>query len=103
MASLKPKLFCGVAFIRTGVPSSRARVGATDPEAGYDACNLRHNTCQTTAQKISRATPPHRQNQPDVALFTSDCESETGNYKDQVPNCQARTARARESVLISPS
>src|SRR6266576_1064934 len=39
--------------------------------------------------KNSRATPPHRQNLPDVAQLTSDVESETGDYNSRSFNCQA--------------
>ena len=48
----------------------------------------------------SRATPPHRQNQPDVALFTSDCESETGNYKGQAFNCQGAGPLERKPLAL---
>lgn len=54
-----------------------------------DAFNLRHNNCQTT-DLISRATPPHRQNQLSVALFASDRSSETGDYIDRSVRCQGR-------------
>src|SRR6266699_1256810 len=42
-----------------------------------------------TALIISRATPPHRQNQPSVAVLTSDYVPETGNYNGRGLNCQA--------------
>src|SRR5215211_2437893 len=37
-----------------------------------------------------RATPPHRQNHLDVALFTPDTWSETGDYTDVGCLCQAK-------------
>jgi len=53
-----------------------------------DACHLRHNICQP-AVLIADATPPHRQNQLDVALFASDRLSETADYTDGCELCQA--------------
>src|SRR5258705_13013260 len=64
VASLKPKLFCGVALMGEKFPSARVRVGA----ANCDAYHLRHNNCQTTILLSGRATPPHLQNQLDVAF-----------------------------------
>jgi hypothetical protein len=53
MASLKPKLFCGVAFRTKGRLTLQARTRWNNwPLAGRDACNLRHNTCQTTVLKL---------------------------------------------------
>ena len=54
---------------------------------------LRHNMCQTTVVTTSRATPLHRQNRLNVALFTSDYQPETGNYKDPALNCQVNVIR----------
>jgi hypothetical protein len=58
-------------------------------EASRDADHLRHNNCQT-AELHGRATPPHRQNQLDVALFAFRHVSETGDYTDASLMCQAK-------------
>ena len=92
MASLKPKLFCGVAFRTKGVidPSSAQALEQLAFQPSHDACNLRHNICQTTVLKpVGQRLHTDRTNQ--TLHFTSDCESETGNYKGQGFNCQART------------
>ncbi len=88
---LKPKLFCGVASLdkKAAGPFTRACAGALDhfqPIATHAIyATIIVKRLRPTA---SRATPPHRQNQPDVALCTSDRESETGNYKGQGLYCQ---------------
>jgi hypothetical protein len=81
LASLKPKLFCGVALRRCGRPSGihAARgSGLSRPNAAWPPFSLenragrrglRHNNCQRRHScERSRATPPHRQNLLDVAL-----------------------------------
>ena len=70
MASLKPKLFCGVAFRTKGRLALQARRRWEQLAVG------RSRRMQFTPQYLSndcsevtsRATPPHRQNQPDAAL-----------------------------------
>ncbi len=61
MASLKPKLFCGVAFRMKGGLTLQARRRWNNwPWASRDACNLRHNTCQSTVssnQSGNASTP----------------------------------------------
>jgi hypothetical protein len=96
VASLKPT-FLWRRIYRDEKTESLSRVSRVGAQNKNNATrdNLRHNNCQTTALIASRATPPHRQNQPDVALLTSDCKSETGNYNGQGWNCQAQ---AREGV-----
>ncbi len=42
---------------------------------------LRHNNFKRLGLLSSRATPPHRQNLLDVALFGSDAWSEMADYK----------------------
>ena len=87
LASLEPKLFCSVAKDEGLFPSKRA--GAGTKGRGRSCSPAIYATIIVKRPKRSRATPPHRQNQPDVALLTSDCQSETGDYKDWVNICQA--------------
>src|SRR6266540_5121835 len=68
-----------------------------------DKCRRDRTTYATIIVKptvfiTGRATPPHRQNQPSVALLTSDYRSETRNYKDRCLNCQARCGAVWRSV-----
>ena len=89
---LKPKLLCGVALLGTRRRWPFTHAYALERLAGFMPIAT-HATYATIIVKrltpiTSRATPPHRQNQPDVALFTSDRESETRNYKGQGLNCQ---------------
>jgi hypothetical protein len=102
MASLEPKLFCGVALYgREGITSARECVGTVDT-TNRDASHLRHNNCQPALLLIGRATPPHRQNLLDVALLPSDCLSETADYTDGGGVCQAtRPASPRISQQSS--
>jgi hypothetical protein len=89
------RLFCGVAFW-TGRPQGLSRVACAGcrllPEGKRQRDRTTYATIfvKPTALLTAGATPPHRQNQPSVALSTSDCMSETANYKGQRLNCQAR-------------
>ena len=73
-----------------------------DYSGGPRRLRLRHNNCQAAAITCSRATPPHRQNQLDVALLTSDAESETPNYKGEGGLCQARLDETKPIYLSQP-
>jgi len=57
VASLKPKLFCGVAFYGEKITFTRACAGAEEVFRG--AGHLRHNTCQPTeiSQSRNASTP----------------------------------------------
>jgi hypothetical protein len=83
--------------------------------SGFDAC-LRWNPGKTratqaayatiivnpAAQSPSRATSPHRQNLLDVALLTSDCQSETVHYNCRAQNCQAAKESRTEPSAVAP-
>jgi len=54
------------------------------------------------SQPGSRATPPHRQNLLDVALLTSDVESETPNYRGEGGLCQAQIKETQPQFPSQP-
>jgi len=88
VASLKPKLFCGVAFMAR---SFLLREYVLERLTGVGRDAYHYATIIVKRPNCSgRATPPHLQNQLDVALFDSDCESETGDYKGVDELCQAQ-------------
>jgi hypothetical protein len=86
VASLKPKLFCGVALIRREVSFARVSVG--------ERVLLRHNNCQTTVLH-GRATPPHLQNQLDVA-----CLLQTMRPKRETIRVQGFTVKRRAGSCV---
>ena len=79
MASLKPKLFCGVALRMKGRLTLQARTCWSNwPLAGRDTCNLRHNTCQTTVSKpVGQRLHTDRTNQTLHLLQTVSPKRET--------------------------
>ena len=111
MASLKPKLFCGVAFSSRGEQTLtvEAHVFAASKRLTALSCK-KHGASRFTPQyyvkrlrllKHSRATPPHRQNLLDVA-FGIGLSVQTGNYTDAAPVCQARTAWFQSASSNTP-
>ena len=72
--------------------SLRASTRGDDrPEVGRDARHLRHNNCQRPLPP-GRATPPHRQNQLDVAYFTSDPHVRNGTLYGRHPLVSSASA-----------
>jgi len=89
VASLKPKLFCGVAFIGEKFPSARVSAGTWPNFDRGDAYHLRHNICQTTVfPLVEQRLHPYRTNWT-LLLFASDLESETADYTEVMELCQA--------------
>ena len=74
MASLEPKLFCGVALLigEKLLHFARVREGTTDPQVDRDACHLRHNNCQRPVTALAEQRLHTDRTNPDVAFVTSD-------------------------------
>ena len=82
-------------------PRGLSRVPALERRANArrDAGNLRHNNCQTdclNCQPGNASTPTEPTGR---CLLTSDCRSETGNYKGRSPNCQAPVRQGIPSLI----
>ena len=96
MASLKPKLFCGVALKGEKFPSARVNAGAVvncdHGDAYYYATIIvKRPSCLLVEQRLH----PDRTNWT-LLLFASDRESETGDYTEVMARCQAlRASRVR--------
>lgn len=87
VASLKPKLFCGVALVGEKFPSARVSVGAT----GETAATLTIYATIIVKRPlllVEQRLHPDRTNWT-LLLFASDPESETANYTDVSGLCQA--------------
>jgi hypothetical protein len=80
MASLEPKLFCGVALLDEKEYLSRGQ--ALDGRKLTETLAIYATIIVNRPIADGRATPPHRQNLPDVALLASDYLSETADYTD---------------------
>jgi hypothetical protein len=93
MASLKPKLFCGVAFRTKGRLTLQAGMRWNNLAAGRDACNyatilVKRLFLINQSGNASTPTEPTRR-----CTSLPDCESETANYKGHCFNCQATDSR----------
>jgi len=86
MASLKPKLFCGVAFWR----EVSFCAGKHWNNRSCGACHLRHNNCQTTSD-TSRSSNASTPTEPTGRCFCllPDLRPETGDYTGERAQCQA--------------
>jgi hypothetical protein len=91
VASLKPKLFCGVAFRGEKFPS--ARVGAAAATHKFlgrgDTYHLRHNNCQTTILLVEQRLHTYRTNRTLLCLL-------------QTPGPKRETIRMR-ALSVKPS
>lgn len=91
MAPLKPTFLWRRIGTRSRLVGNRsALVFGTKPGL-RDTGNYATIVVKPPEQISAGATPPHRQNHLDVALLTSDCQSETGDYSEPSRDCQAAT------------